>query len=151
MSLTTMRRFQAADREAALAVQRGAFGGNVAIMGVEPLPLRADYDEIFATHEAWLLDRDGALVGMLILLPREDDLYVWSIAAAPRVQRSGVGNTMLAAAEERARQLRQPRMRLRTSEKLVNNVKWYQRHGFAIESVEQTEDRRVVHMVKQLT
>jgi ribosomal protein S18 acetylase RimI-like enzyme len=151
MSLDAMRPLKAADRAAALAIQRAAFGGNVAIMGTEPLPLRADYEDVFATHEVWLMERGGVPAGMLILLQREDDLYIWSIATAPDLQRSGVGNTMLAAAEQRARQLQQLRLRLRTSEKLVNNIAWYQRHGFTIESIEQIEDRRVVHMVKVLT
>jgi ribosomal protein S18 acetylase RimI-like enzyme len=150
MTLRDLRPATPADHDAALVVQRAAFGRNVAIMGVEPLPLRADYAEIFATHEAWLAERDGVLQGMLILLPRDDDLYVWSIATAPAAQGTGVGRLMLAAAEERARALPRPRMRLRTSEKLTKNVTWYQRHGFTIESVQDLNDRRVVNMVKEL-
>lgn len=145
-----MRPVLPADHAAALALQRAAFGRNVAIMGVEPLPLQADYDAIFATHEAWLAEREGAPVGMLILKPRPEDLYIWSIATAPAMQRQGVGRLMLAAAEERAHALGRTCLRLRTGEKLVDNVAWYSRHGFSIESVEDLADRRVVHMVKTL-
>jgi ribosomal protein S18 acetylase RimI-like enzyme len=145
-----MRPATPADREPGLVIQRAAFGGNVGIMGVKPLPLRADYDEIFATHEVWVTEQNGALQGMLILLPREDDLYIWSIATAPALHSTGVGRRMLAAAEVRARQLGRARMRLRTNEKLTKNVAWYTHHGYTIESIEQLEDRTVVNMVKEL-
>jgi hypothetical protein len=29
-------------------------------------------------------------------------------------------------------------------------VRWYHRHGYAIERVEELEDRRLVHMVKNI-
>jgi GNAT superfamily N-acetyltransferase len=150
MTLNALRRGSAVDMQAGLALQRASFGRNVAIMGAEPLPLRADYDEIFATHEVWLSERDGTLEGMLILLPRDDDLYIWSIATRTDLQGTGVGRRMLAAAEERTAMLGLARMRLRTAEKMVKNVTWYLHHGFTIERVEQLEDRRVVHMVKEL-
>jgi ribosomal protein S18 acetylase RimI-like enzyme len=150
-TLNGLRRATLADLDAVVAHMRASFGPNAAIMGVEPLPLLADYSDIMATHETWLAERDGALEGVLILLPREDDLYIWGIATAPNLQRGGIGNRMLAAAESRAHALPRARLRLRTGKKLVNNVAWYQRHGFVIEEVEDMGDRHVVHMVKTLT
>jgi ribosomal protein S18 acetylase RimI-like enzyme len=149
--MNDLRRAGPADREAALALQWAAFERNVPIMdGAMPLPLRADYEEIFATHEVWLVEGDAALEGMLILLPREDDLYIWSIATDPAVQGTGVGKRMLAAAEARAVALGLTHMRLRTSQKLAGNIAWYRRHGFAIERTEELADRTLVHMLKTI-
>jgi RimJ/RimL family protein N-acetyltransferase/GNAT superfamily N-acetyltransferase len=149
-TLAGLRRATRDDLAAVVAHMRASFGPNAEIMGAKPLPLLADYDEIFATHEIWLVESGGALEGVLILLPRADDLYVWGIATAPAVQGRGVGNRILAAAEMRARALGVPHMRLRTGEKLTKNVAWYTRHGFTIESVEELKGRRVVNMVKPL-
>lgn len=62
----------------------------------------------------------------------------------------GLGLRLLAAAETRARQLALDTVRLYTGEKLTANVRWYHRHGYAIERVEDLGDRRAVHMSKKL-
>jgi ribosomal protein S18 acetylase RimI-like enzyme len=148
--LPGLRRASDLDRAAVIALQNAAFGGNRAIMGVEPLPLQADYAAIFRTHEVWLAEAETMLQGALILEPRKDDLYIWSVATAPAAMGRGVGNRLLAAAEQRAAELRRRCIRLRTGEKLTKNIAWYQRHGFVIEQTEQLADRRVVHMAKTL-
>lgn len=150
MTLACLRQAKAEDHAAALALQHAAFAPNAAIIGAEPLPLQADYAQVFATHEVWLAERGGALSGMMILFARIDDLYIWSLATAPAAQHGGIGNAMLDAAHERAWQLQRARLRLVTAEKLIDNVAWYQRRGFTIEEIATRQDRRIVHMVKEL-
>jgi ribosomal protein S18 acetylase RimI-like enzyme len=89
-------------------------------------------------------------LGALILEPRPADLLIWSVATAPAAQGRGLGNRLLAAAEARAKELNLSTMRLYTGQKLVSNVAWYQRHGYAIERIEERPDRTVVHMVKNI-
>jgi ribosomal protein S18 acetylase RimI-like enzyme len=109
-----------------------------------------DYGDVLDSFEAWLIEADE-LVGALILDPQPDHLLIWSIASAPALQRRGIGKRLLAAAEARARALGLSTMRLYTGEKLTGNVRWYHRHGYAIERVEERPDRRIVHMVKTLS
>ncbi len=90
------------------------------------------------------------LEGVLVLQPRRDDLLLWSVATAPQVQRRGLGNRLLAAAEARGRELGRLSVRLYTGERLADNIAWYERHGYARERVEQLDDRRLVHMVKPI-
>jgi RimJ/RimL family protein N-acetyltransferase len=132
------------------ALQRKAYAANRAALGVEPLPLQFDYAEALGSYEAWLLETEQGLAGGLILDPRPDHLLIWSIATAPQAQGQGIGARMLEAADLRARQLGLRTMRLYTGEKLTGNVRWYHRHGYAIDRVEEMPDRRVVHMVKEL-
>ena len=149
-ALADLRRAGAADIPALVALQRAAYARNRDILGVEPLPLIADYNEIFANYETWLAEDAGALMGALILEPRPADLLIWSVATAPAAQGRGLGNRLLAAAEARAKELNLSTMRLYTGQKLVSNVAWYQRHGYAIERIEERPDRTVVHMVKNI-
>jgi ribosomal protein S18 acetylase RimI-like enzyme len=138
------------ETEKIAAFQRAAYDRNRAILGVEPIPLKADYAKILGDYEVWLYEDEDKLAGVLILEPRPEDLLIWSVATAPDARRVGLGNRLLAAAETRARELGKRMMRLYTGELLVNNVAWYQRHGYAIERTEAMNDRRVVHMKKTI-
>ena len=120
------------------------------MLGVEPLPLLADYAEILTSHEVWLAEQAGSVAGVLILEPRADDLLIWSVAVAPATQGTGLGNRLLAEAEARCRALGLARLRLYTGERLAGNIAWYERHGYQQERVETLADRRIVHMVKRL-
>ena len=148
--MTVPRRATRHDLSAVTALQRAAYAPNRAILGVEPLPLMADYGQVFSDYEVYLAEREGALVGVLILEPRAHDLLIWSVASAPAAQGRGVGNQMLAFAESRARALGLTCMRLYTGEKLTGNIAWYTRHGYVHERTEDMGDRRAVHLVKQL-
>jgi ribosomal protein S18 acetylase RimI-like enzyme len=148
--MSALRRATLADRDAVVALQHAAYAKNRALLGVEPLPLLADYDEVFARYEIWLADSAGELDGVLILEPRPDDLLIWSVATAPATQGRGVGSTMLAFAELRAHELDRSCIRLYTGQPLTFNIAWYRRHGYAHESTEDMGDRVVVNLIKQL-
>ena len=138
------------ERAEIVALQHAAYAANRAILGREPLPLQADYDQIFAAHECWVRREDGRIVSALFLEVRPDDLLVWSVASLPGRQGDGLGRAMLAAAEDRARQLGLSTIRLYTGQKLTARVAWYSRHGYMVESVAASGNLMVVHMVKQL-
>jgi RimJ/RimL family protein N-acetyltransferase len=131
-------------------LQRTAYAANRAVLGVEPLPLLFDYEAVLARYEAWIAEGEGGPAGALILDPSPDHLLIWSLATVPAAQRQGLGGRLLAAAEARARSLGLGTVRLYTGEKLTQNVRWYHRHGYAIERVEELDDRRLVHMVKTI-
>jgi ribosomal protein S18 acetylase RimI-like enzyme len=147
-ALAGLRRANAGDVDVVTAFQRAAYAKNRLLLGVEPLPLLADYTTILAEYEAWLYESADGLDGVLILEPRADDLLIWSIATAPRLHGQGLGRLLLAAAEERTRALGLAVVRLYTGEKLTGNIAWYERHGFVRERVEDLGDRRAVHMMK---
>jgi RimJ/RimL family protein N-acetyltransferase/GNAT superfamily N-acetyltransferase len=148
--LEGLRRASGADVTAVTALQQAAYAKNRPILGVEPLPLLADYAAILAEYETWLLDGPDGLDGALILEPRADDLLIWSVSTAPGRQGLGLGNRLIAAADERAKALGCSVLRLYTGDKLTHNVAWYERHGYVRERIEDLGERRLVHMVKDL-
>jgi GNAT superfamily N-acetyltransferase len=143
------RRATIDDLAAVTALQQAAYARNRALLGVEPLPLIADYRDVFSRYEVWLAEENG-LAGVLILEPRADDMLIWSVATAPAAQGRGVGGRLLAFAEAHARALGLACMRLYTGEKLVGNIAWYRRCGYVHERTEELPDRRLVHLVKYL-
>ncbi|HXW27034.1 MAG TPA: GNAT family N-acetyltransferase [Xanthobacteraceae bacterium] len=150
-TLAGLRRADAGDVAAVTALQFSAYAKNRPLLGVEPLPLLADYGKILAEYETWLSESADGLDGVLILEPRSEDLLIWSIATAPHLHGRGLGRRLLAAAEERTRALGFTTVRLYTGEPLTHNIAWYERHGFARERIEDLGDRRAVHMVKRIS
>ncbi len=144
-----LRRATRADLETVEALQRAAYACNRELLGVEPLPLMADYSDIFRDYEVWVT-ADGPIAGVLILEPRPDDMLIWSIATDTTRQKSGLGRAMLAAAEARARELGLGVMRLYTGAPLVHLIDWYARNGYVLEGREELSDRTIVHMMKPL-
>lgn len=146
----TLRRGQAGDHDRLLALQRAAYAVNRVMLGLEPIPLTADYHRVLAEREVWLGEDGGRLIAALVLEVRDDDLLIESVAADPHCQGRGLGRSLLDTAELRARDHGRTRLRLYTGATLRHLVGWYERRGFAIERLEALGDRSIVHMVKDL-
>ncbi len=151
----TLWRAGPADSDAVVALQRAAYARNRVLLGVEPLPLLADYQAILRDKLVWLalndeLDR-SSVVGVLVLERRAADLMIESIATDPAVQGRGLGRAMLEAAEAQARSLGYDVIRLYTGARLTHLTDWYGRHGFTVECIETLSDRKITHMMKRIT
>ncbi len=145
-----LRRASPGDYEPLVALQRSAYARNRELLGVEPLPLLADYRAVLAEKEVWVLDGTTGLDAALILELRSHDLLIESIATNPACQGRGIGRALLAAAEESARELGYGIVRLYTGSTLIHLVAWYERHGFAVERTEKMSDRSITHMIKYI-
>ncbi len=143
-----MDRARAVDLARVVVLQHAAYARNRVVLGVEPLPLLADYAEIFVTKEVWCLDVEEHLAAVLILEPFVDHKLIWSIATEPACQAKGLGKSLLAASEARAQSLGLPLLRLYTGTLLTHLVAWYTRHAYGIDRIEELPDRSVTHMSK---
>jgi GNAT superfamily N-acetyltransferase len=146
----TLRRAGPQDVAALVALQHAAYARNRELLGVEPIPLLADYRVVLAEREVWVLDGNTGVLAALILEPRSGDLLIESIATNPSSQGKGLGRALLAAAETRAQELGCATLRLFTGAPLARLIAWYGRHGYAVERREGLSDREIVHMVKRL-
>ncbi|MCZ4090821.1 GNAT family N-acetyltransferase [Sinorhizobium psoraleae] len=70
------------------------------------------------------------LVGCVFCKPETDCLYIGKLAVAPWSQRKGAGRLLLAAAEEMARDLKLPALRLQTRIELSENHATFSAWGF---------------------
>lgn len=101
------------------------------LIGRTPLPMLTDYAITVREHEVWVMEGDGALVGVLDLEPKGDHLWLDNVAVHPSSQRRGYGRRMLMHAEDVARQTGITEIRLLTNERYVENIAMYLRHGYA--------------------
>ncbi|MCB9135166.1 MAG: GNAT family N-acetyltransferase [Anaerolineales bacterium] len=138
------------DAETLTSLTNAAYEKYIPLLGRPPQPMTADYREMATNHPVWLLEWEGQPAGLLVLIPHPDHLLIYSIAIHPDYQRRGLGKTLLAWAEEQARQANLDEIRLYTNEKMAANIALYQRVGYEITAREAYLGGVLVHMAKRL-
>ena len=132
------------DVPALRAVAVAAYQGYVPRMGRPPAPMSADYAQAVRDGRVWVAADDGVLVGLAVLVPRDDHLLVENVAVSPPAQGRGVGGELLAFAEDHARRLGLSQVRLYTNEAMTENLVYYPRRGYVeTHRAEQDGYRRV--------
>jgi N-acetylglutamate synthase-like GNAT family acetyltransferase len=128
--MVSIRRAEVSEADTLRAIALEAYGHYVARMGREPAPMTNDYAVAVAAQQAWVAVEDGAVIGYVILYPRADHLWLDNVAVRPGAQGQGVGNRLLALAEEQARSLGLPEIRLLTHVAMTENLAYYPRRGY---------------------
>ena len=132
------------------ALVRAAYAHYVPVIGIEPLPMVDDYAARIAAHQAWVLEQDGDLLGVLVLEDTPGGLLLDNIAVSEAARGQGLGRRMIAFAEAEARARGHARLWLYTNEKMTANIALYTRLGFAEIRREEKSGRRAVIMEKHL-
>lgn len=132
-------------------ITRIAYAKWVAPLGREPRPMLADHDAAVRAHLVEFVEMDGRTVAAVELVARDAHMLIENIAVRPEVQGLGLGNRILERAEQIACELKIPSIRLYTHSRMAENVEWYLRHGYAIESEEPFANGNLVHFAKRLS
>ena len=132
------------------ALVRAAYAHYVPRIGIEPLPMVDDYAARVAAHQAWVLEQDGAMLGILVLEDAEGSLLLNNIAVAEAARGQGHGRAMIAFAEAEARRRGYARISLYTNEKMTENLALYTSLGFVETRRETHYGRHAVFMEKPL-
>jgi ribosomal protein S18 acetylase RimI-like enzyme len=130
---------------------RTAYSKYVERIGKEPAPMLEDYDALIRAGEVWVWDEGGEVLGLLVMRPAEDHLYVGNVAVAPGHQGRGLGRELVAFAEERATAYGLSEVRLYTNEKMHENLAVYAKLGFEETGRGVDGDYRRVFMRKRLS
>ncbi|MYB27982.1 MAG: GNAT family N-acetyltransferase [Acidimicrobiaceae bacterium] len=121
----------AADDESDLrACVDAAYGLYVERIGKPPAPMLEDYAALINNEVVYVATRDGRLVGLIVMWPKEDHLYIDNIAVLPEEQGTGVGSALLAHADREAQRVGFSEIRLYTHAKMTENIQYYPRKGF---------------------
>ena len=139
-----------ADAARIRALTRAAYAKWVALIGREPLPMRADYQRAVVEHTIDVLIVDGALVGLLETILRPDHLWIENVAVAPEWQGRGYGRLLLDQAERRAIQSGRAEIRLLTNQAFTANLELYARRGYTVNRTEPFRGGTTVHMSKRI-
>jgi GNAT superfamily N-acetyltransferase len=142
-----LRRATPGDAAAVRVLVRAAYAKWVPVLGREPQPMKADYDEAVRNHIVDLLFVDDRLTAVIELVVEPECVLIENVAVRPDQAGKGYGQTLIAHAVDVARSTSRKRVRLYTNKLMAENIALYQRLGYAIDGEETTSDgRHIVHM-----
>ena len=113
-------------------IVREAYSPYIARNGATPGPMLDDYPARVAQGVVHVLESEGGIEGLIVLIPEPDDscMLLDNIAVSPTAQGKGHGRTLLQWAEDTARRAGFSRIRLYTQEVMSENIAIYTRRGY---------------------
>jgi GNAT superfamily N-acetyltransferase len=129
-STTTLRRATRADTAGVTACVCAAYQRWIPVIGRQPAPMLEDYGEVIDRRDVRVAERDGAIVGVLVLEWSGAEPFIDNVAVDPIVAGTGVGRRLLELAESEARRHGHGGITLSTNERMADNLVLYERIGY---------------------
>ena len=130
MPIHSFRRATSADVGSIREITRAAYTKWVAVIGREPKPMTANYEQAVVDHVIDLLEQDGRPIALIELIPAPSHLLIENVAVLPDRHGCGFGGLLLRRADEIARSLGLLELRLYTNAVFSTNITFYARRGF---------------------
>jgi ribosomal protein S18 acetylase RimI-like enzyme len=131
-------------------VVRSAYAHYVSRIGRAPGPMLDDYDRLIRAGRVQVIEHDGAVHGVLVLIPQEDAMLLDNVAVLPSAHGLGLGRKLLEFAERAAVEAGYRSMRLYTNEAMTENIGLYTRIGYRETHRVEEKGLRRVYMTKPL-
>ena len=112
------------------AVVEAAYSPYISRIGRRPAPMDDDYAARIRDRLVDVVEDDGGLVGLIVLVDEGDGLLVENLAVHPHAQRRGVGRALLEHAERTAALLGRTELRLYTNSAMTENIELYAHLGW---------------------
>jgi len=146
---TEMRRAGPADVVAIKTLVDEAYGKWIPLIGRKPWPMTVDYAVAVTEHDIQLLHVNGVLAGLVETI-RAADFVVENLAVSPDFQKQGLGDALLRQSEQTAASLGYDAIKLYTNQRFAENIAFYERRDYRIESQEQLADGVLINLIKKL-
>ena len=126
----SLRRAEPADASAIRELSRAAYAKWVLVIGCEPLPMTADYDQAVSQHIIDLHEECGELRALIEMVVETGFLLIENIAVRPDQQGKGIGDRLVRHAEAVASSLKLHEIQLYTNAAFVSNIAFYAKRGY---------------------
>lgn len=131
-------------------IVRDAYSPYIPRIGRKPGPMTDDYGALIQAQRVQVIEHNGNIDGLLVLIPEEDALLLDNVAVSPDAQGLGLGRKLLAIAEQTALDMGYTAIRLYTNEAMVENLAIYQRLGYVETHRREENGLKRVYMSKTL-
>jgi ribosomal protein S18 acetylase RimI-like enzyme len=138
------------DLAAVQALAAAAYTRYIPLIGQKPGPMSDDYSALIGKRCVYVLSGENEPVGMLVLLAEDGAMLLDNVAVHPDMQGRGYGRALIAFAERLAIERGFKAIRLYTNEAMIENIRLYQRLGFAETHRAEEKGFRRVYMTKPL-
>lgn len=126
----TIRAANLTDLPAIREIIERAYSPYIARMGRRPGPMLDDYAKRIEQGEATVVEHEGAIGGLLVLIDQEECLLLDNVAVHPDAQGHGLGRKLMDHAETEARRRGYGELQLYTHETMTENIVLYGRLGW---------------------
>jgi ribosomal protein S18 acetylase RimI-like enzyme len=147
---SNIRTANLADQQAVEAIVHAAYSPYIERIGRPPGPMLDDYEVLINEGLVHVFEREGAIQGLLVLVPEPDAMLLANVAVAPSVKGTGIGRALLAYAEQSAKAAGYRTIRLYTHKSMVENIALYSRIGYTETHRAVQNGLKRVFMVKNL-
>ncbi|KAI8623709.1 acyl-CoA N-acyltransferase [Xylariaceae sp. FL1651] len=120
-------------------------------IGQKPGPMLDDYKALIEANRVSVIEADGSVQGIIVLIPEKDAMLLDNVAVAPSAQGLGLGRKMIEYAEQCTREAGYSRIRLYTNEAMTRNISYYTRIGYVETYRAEEKGLKRVHMAKTLS
>ncbi len=108
-------------------------------IGKKPAPMLDNYQYKISKELVHVFEEKGKIVGIIVLVPRPDHLYLGNLAVSPDYQGKGIGRQLMLHAESVTKSHGLPEIRLFTNELMYENLAIYSKYGY-LETDRKTEN-----------
>jgi GNAT superfamily N-acetyltransferase len=146
----SVRRAAPSDAKRVTEIVQVAYAHWVPRIGRQPWPMQQDYASVIETARVFVAEREGQLIGVLVLCETADGLLLDNVAVLPASKGQGVGKALLVHAEKIARAMGHSSIYLYTNERMSENIALYAKVGYVEYERRQEQGFRRVFMRKAL-
>jgi ribosomal protein S18 acetylase RimI-like enzyme len=139
------------DAAAVTACVAAAYRPYVARIGNPPGPMLEDYADVIRQHNVFVLSEGKNIVGVLVLIEKEQALLLDNVAVHPDYQGKGLGRKLIELAESESLRLGFSTIILYTNERMTENIDLYKKLGFMETERRVEQGYRRVYMRKDLS
>lgn len=143
-SAPVLRPAQTGEAPLLAALVERAYAHYVPVIGRRPAPMDDDYAARIAAGQTHVLERDGRVLGLVVIEDQPGHLWLDNIAVEPEARGQGLGGQLLDFVEAEAWRRGFRELRLLTNERMEANLVLYRNRGFTeVERREEKGFRRV--------